>query len=119
MSFVCIICSEDYTANGTEHALYTIMCGHVVGKSCLIRGARENDYEGRFNCPVCRNLVHDGGYHQIYDLSKELLKFKFDYAENECKSEDDIMKRCLLGTSEKESFFFIETGTRELNSRCI
>uniref|UniRef100_A0A0K0FU63 RING-type domain-containing protein n=1 Tax=Strongyloides venezuelensis TaxID=75913 RepID=A0A0K0FU63_STRVS len=51
MPFVCVICSEVYTAN----------VGWVLVKSRL----------GRFECPTCRQLLLDNDYHPIYDVPNE------------------------------------------------
>uniref|UniRef100_A0A0K0FVX5 RING-type domain-containing protein n=1 Tax=Strongyloides venezuelensis TaxID=75913 RepID=A0A0K0FVX5_STRVS len=119
MSFVCVICSDSYTGNGTEHSIFSTKCGHLFGKSCLEKWARENNNQGKFKCPVCCEPVRDSDYHQIYDLPKELLKIKFDDGEDVCCNEDDILKRCLLGTLDKESTFFIEIDDRELSREFI
>uniref|UniRef100_A0A0N5BY53 RING-type domain-containing protein n=2 Tax=Strongyloides papillosus TaxID=174720 RepID=A0A0N5BY53_STREA len=119
MSFVCVICSDSYTGNGTEHAIFSTKCGHLFGKSCLEKWARENSNQGKFKCPVCCEPVRDSDYHQIYDLPKELLKIKIDDGEDVCCNEDDILKRCLLGTLDKESTFFIETGDRALSREFV
>uniref|UniRef100_A0A0N5BY52 RING-type domain-containing protein n=1 Tax=Strongyloides papillosus TaxID=174720 RepID=A0A0N5BY52_STREA len=119
MSFVCAICSNAFTTNDTEHALYSTKCGHLMGKSCLERWARRNSNQGGFSCPVCREPVLYRDCHPIYDIPEELLKIRFNYSEDEKHIEDDILNRCILGTLEKGSSFLIETGDEEIDSESI
>uniref|UniRef100_A0A0N5BCC0 RING-type domain-containing protein n=1 Tax=Strongyloides papillosus TaxID=174720 RepID=A0A0N5BCC0_STREA len=119
MSSICFICSEPYTTNGTDHALYSTKCGHLMGKSCLEEWIRQTSNQGRFNCPTCRKLLLDGDYHPIYDFSNELLRSEFNDSKDKYLSEDEILKDCLSGRLKKESTFYIETGNREISRMFI
>uniref|UniRef100_A0A0K0EYR4 RING-type domain-containing protein n=1 Tax=Strongyloides venezuelensis TaxID=75913 RepID=A0A0K0EYR4_STRVS len=119
MSSVCFICSEAYTTNGTDHALYSTKCGHLMGKSCLEEWIRQKNNRGRFDCPVCRENLLDSDYHPIYDSSNELLPSEFDNSKDKYLSEDDILKDYLSGKLEKGSTFFIETGNKTLSRMFI
>uniref|UniRef100_A0A0N5BUJ9 RING-type domain-containing protein n=1 Tax=Strongyloides papillosus TaxID=174720 RepID=A0A0N5BUJ9_STREA len=105
MPFRCGICTEAYTAIGTEHALCSTKCGHLFGKRCLEKWIREKSEQGRFNCPVCREHLHDSDYHLIYDVPDEVLKITSDDIEDKCRNEDDVMRRCVLGTLKEKHFF--------------
>uniref|UniRef100_A0A0N5BUJ8 RING-type domain-containing protein n=1 Tax=Strongyloides papillosus TaxID=174720 RepID=A0A0N5BUJ8_STREA len=109
MPFRCGICTEAYTTIGTEHALCSTKCGHLFGKRCLEKWKNENNDNGKFNCPLCNQSGRD--YYSIYNVSKELLKTTSDDGENKCLSEDDVMRRYVLGTL-KEKHFFIEQGNK-------
>uniref|UniRef100_A0A0N5BFS8 RING-type domain-containing protein n=1 Tax=Strongyloides papillosus TaxID=174720 RepID=A0A0N5BFS8_STREA len=112
MSLICTICTKAYTSNGTEHALFSTKCGHLFGKSCLEKLAREKNKGGKFNCPVCREYILNSDYHPIYDVPNEFFEIVLNDTEDKCKSEDDVMKRCALGTL-KEKHFLIKQDIGE------
>uniref|UniRef100_A0A0K0FU64 RING-type domain-containing protein n=1 Tax=Strongyloides venezuelensis TaxID=75913 RepID=A0A0K0FU64_STRVS len=112
MPFICAICTEAYTSNGTEHALCSTKCGHLFGKSCLERWIREKSKRSIFNCPVCCKSVRESDYHPIYDVPNELFKFTLSDIEDKCQNDDDIMTRHVLGTL-KEKHFLIGEGIEE------
>uniref|UniRef100_A0A0N5BAR3 RING-type domain-containing protein n=1 Tax=Strongyloides papillosus TaxID=174720 RepID=A0A0N5BAR3_STREA len=119
MSFRCSICSEAYTASGTEHAICSTKCGHLFGKSCLKKWASEKNVEGKFMCPVCRQSLRD--YFPIYDVPNELLGTTLNEIKDKWHNEDDILRRCILGTL-GEKHFFIEKEMVEhedLNKKTI
>uniref|UniRef100_A0A0N5BJQ1 RING-type domain-containing protein n=1 Tax=Strongyloides papillosus TaxID=174720 RepID=A0A0N5BJQ1_STREA len=93
MPFVCAICSEAYTTNGTEHALFSTKYGHLFGKSCLEKWIQE---KSRFECPTYRKLLLDSDYHPIYDVPNEFFEFQLD----------DKTRKCISGTSKEKQFFY-------------
>uniref|UniRef100_A0A0K0FVX7 RING-type domain-containing protein n=1 Tax=Strongyloides venezuelensis TaxID=75913 RepID=A0A0K0FVX7_STRVS len=72
ISFVCVICSDFYTGNGTEHVLYSTKCGHLIGKSCLEKWTRRNTNQSEFYSPLCRELLLGSDCHPIYDIPEEV-----------------------------------------------
>uniref|UniRef100_A0A0N4ZVC8 RING-type domain-containing protein n=1 Tax=Parastrongyloides trichosuri TaxID=131310 RepID=A0A0N4ZVC8_PARTI len=72
-SFSCPICFEQYTEPGTEHAICSTICGHIIGKSCMdeyIKSVSDNN----LTCPKCRKkLTKKNGYHLLYDIPLDRL----------------------------------------------
>ena len=66
----CPICLDDFS-QGPDHALSTLVCGHVFGRSCIIKW-RERDS----SCPLCRQnfVLPKPDVSFIYALKDEFNK---------------------------------------------
>ncbi|CEF62025.1 Zinc finger, RING-type domain and Zinc finger, RING/FYVE/PHD-type domain-containing protein [Strongyloides ratti] len=103
MPFTCLFCSKPYTTCGTDHALYSTICGHLVGKSCIEAWKNEEIVNGQFKCPMCCQYIKENDYHPIYGLPEEFFKIKLlDYKEK-CQNDKDVALHYALGNLENES----------------
>uniref|UniRef100_A0A0K0DYK2 RING-type domain-containing protein n=1 Tax=Strongyloides stercoralis TaxID=6248 RepID=A0A0K0DYK2_STRER len=57
INFNCSICFQSFTEDGGTHTISTLPCGHIFGKSCLIKwfSIQVTDHY----CPICRCLMSD------------------------------------------------------------
>uniref|UniRef100_A0A0K0EZ96 RING-type domain-containing protein n=1 Tax=Strongyloides venezuelensis TaxID=75913 RepID=A0A0K0EZ96_STRVS len=68
----CTICCDPYTGPGTEHAIYSTICGHLMCKACL-ETWRNSKTVKSFTCPRCNRKLTKKEYHPIYDLPDEFF----------------------------------------------
>jgi hypothetical protein len=76
---ICIICQSMWSTNG-EHRAVACKCGHMFGKTCILRWIQE-----KHSCPICKArlntndiipLFFEGSTSKLYknELRKELAK---------------------------------------------
>uniref|UniRef100_A0A0N5BFH6 RING-type domain-containing protein n=1 Tax=Strongyloides papillosus TaxID=174720 RepID=A0A0N5BFH6_STREA len=66
--FNCTICFQSFTEGGGTHVISTLPCGHIFGKSCLIKwfSTQTTDYF----CPTCKTPLNElklKGKDNVYD----------------------------------------------------
>ncbi|CEF66840.1 Zinc finger, RING-type domain and Zinc finger, RING/FYVE/PHD-type domain-containing protein [Strongyloides ratti] len=100
MSLICTICCESYTSPGTEHAIYSTICGHLVGKSCLEKW-RNSKTTRTFTCPKCNKKLTKKEYHPIYDLPDEFFN---------STNEDEILEKIITDEDIKNEFLKLNSN---------
>uniref|UniRef100_A0A0K0DVV6 RING-type domain-containing protein n=1 Tax=Strongyloides stercoralis TaxID=6248 RepID=A0A0K0DVV6_STRER len=114
---ICNICCEAYTGPGTEHAIYSTICGHLMGKSCLEKW-RTSKNTRNFTCPRCNKKLSKKDCHPIYDLPDEFFK---PINENESLekiiTDEDIKNEYLKLNSTMEAQF-IKRIEKDIGGEC-
>uniref|UniRef100_A0A0N5BCC5 RING-type domain-containing protein n=1 Tax=Strongyloides papillosus TaxID=174720 RepID=A0A0N5BCC5_STREA len=105
MPFICNICSEPFTTPGTNHAVCSTICGHLMGKSCIEKW-KETRPSYRFNCPTCHTILNSNDYHPVYDLPDEVFNSTPDVPLRHRLNEEEVVRHYLFNYCTQEPAFF-------------
>uniref|UniRef100_A0A0K0EHH8 RING-type domain-containing protein n=1 Tax=Strongyloides stercoralis TaxID=6248 RepID=A0A0K0EHH8_STRER len=118
MSFYCNICSLPFTNPNTDHSIYSTMCGHIVGKSCIEK-LRSSKPFYNFKCPICCKKLGRMAYHPIFNIPYEISDIVINPVEKTLINNCDSMEWSIGNKKNEDSTFVLKfseniNGTIEL-----
>uniref|UniRef100_A0A0K0E8B9 RING-type domain-containing protein n=1 Tax=Strongyloides stercoralis TaxID=6248 RepID=A0A0K0E8B9_STRER len=107
MSFLCRMCSKPYTEPGTDHALYSTTCGHLIGRSCLMEISNSiYDRGSQLNCHECFRILKRNDWHPIYNVPDEIFNLTLNSIKLERDLNDEYAKKqYLMGNLQQDPLF--------------
>ncbi|CEF64781.1 Zinc finger, RING-type domain and Zinc finger, RING/FYVE/PHD-type domain-containing protein [Strongyloides ratti] len=118
MPFLCSICSLLFTNPGTEHSMYSTMCGHIVGKSCIEKLKSSKSFNN-FKCPICCKKLGRMAYHPILNMPNEISDIVINPVQKYLKNNYDTMECSFENNKNYDGTFILKfnesiNGTIEL-----
>ncbi|CEF65040.1 Zinc finger, RING-type domain and Zinc finger, RING/FYVE/PHD-type domain and WD40-repeat-containing domain-containing protein [Strongyloides ratti] len=104
MSFSCRKCCKPYTEPGSDHALYTTNCGHLIGHSCLLELINKSTNErNQFSCHECSRMLKRVDCHPVYNIPDEIYKLALDSFKLKRDLNDEyVKKQYLMGNLQRK-----------------
>ncbi|GKA39992.1 zinc finger, RING/FYVE/PHD-type containing protein [Tanacetum coccineum] len=73
---VCPICFDPWSCDGSHHQLCSLPCGHIYGRSCIIKSLQQEDQMYAGKCPQCNVGCTLKDVRPLYGTRLSIVKHK-------------------------------------------